>query len=570
MIKNNTYCICFYLLCLLLIDNVNAYSQTGGGIPTGTDTTCANGISFYQKTYGGNRDDYVFNSASTADSGYVIAGQTNSFGNGGYDGLLTKVSKKGNTVWSKALGGSADDFLHTVRRTTDDGFIACGQTKSYGNIAGDAWLVKTDAAGNVQWSKKYGDGNINGELGYDVTQLSDGGYAFCGVHRVAGGVAQSFVLRTDNQGNVLWSKQYGNGGSDNAAGILEDSNFLVVAGYYQSGSFYDGYVMKLDKSNGAVQWIKGYDAENRSTYLGRLAKTNTGYQVGSVISDNFTPQNQQLCIWSLNTDGTLQNVRKLVIPGIWSISYGWHPLADGGFVAVNSENTATSDAIICRVNANGSLAWSKKYIRTGKQQILSLSPSPEGGYAGIGTNNNPGTIADSNNVYVMRVDSLGDAGNCSGVNTTDLTVISPSFTTPVPDVVDLGNLTINNPVITVGVVNFIPATTTLCFYCQPKPTGTERPATGGRVPHSLRVYPNPVIGGAVNLAINAGYDDWAVISIVDLSGNILFKSSPMEIKKGQNSIRLKMPYSLQAYTNYFIQVRYTESIHSFKIFAVNR
>jgi hypothetical protein len=125
-------------------------------------------------------------------------------------------------------------------------------------------------------------------------------------------------------------------------------------------------------------------------------------------------------------------------------------------------------------------------------------------------------------------------------------------------------------VITAGVVSFVPVTSTLCYYCQPKPTGTERPAIARREPHTLRVYPNPVIGGAVNLSINAGYDDRAVISIVDLYGNILYKSSPMEIKKGQNTIRLNMPYNLQTYTNYFIQVRYSEFVSSVNISVINR
>ena len=190
----------------LFLPGSAVYSQTGG-IPTGTDTTCINGISFFQKYYGGNKDDYGQWLAAAADSGYVIAGETNSFGNGGYDGLLTKVNKKGNAIWSKAVGGSGNDYLYGIKRTSDNGFIAVGQTKSYGNAAGDAWLVKLDALGNVQWSKKYGDGNVNGEQAFDVTQLSDGGYAFSGAHRYAPNATESFVVRTDNQGTVLWSKQ---------------------------------------------------------------------------------------------------------------------------------------------------------------------------------------------------------------------------------------------------------------------------------------------------------------------------------------------------------------------------
>src|ERR1051326_7472947 len=187
--------------------------------PTGTDTVCLNGISFFQKTYGGNKDDYGFYLAQTSDSGYVIAGRTSSFGNGGYDGLLMRVNKKGNIIWSKAVGGNSDDYFQTVIKTSDGGYIAVGQTKSFGNTAGDGWLVKFDALGNIQWTKKYGDGNVNGDIAFDVVELSGGGYAFCGTHRYAAGVAEGFVVRVDNQGNVVWSKQYGATGSDQLWGL---------------------------------------------------------------------------------------------------------------------------------------------------------------------------------------------------------------------------------------------------------------------------------------------------------------------------------------------------------------
>ncbi len=534
------------------------------------DTVCANGIPFYQKLYGGSKDDLAEWLAASADSGYVIAGQTNSFGNGAFDGLLTKVSKKGNTVWSKAVGGSGNDVLYGIKRTSDNGFIAVGQTKSYGNPAGDAWLVKLDASGTIQWSKKYGDGNANGDVAYEVVQLSDGGYAFNGIHQDAGGVSGSWVVRTDNQGNVLWSKQYGFTDSDGAWGITEDGNSLIVVGFYRNPSFYDGYVMKLDKSTGVVQWIRTYDIEvNRHMMMAKVRVTNTGYQVFSLVMDDFAGTNQQQVIWNLNTDGTVQNVRKMVVPGIQTSGYGWSPLADGSFVVANGENNNGADVIFTQVNAAGNMLWSKKYFRGGKQWIRAMVPSPEGGYAATGNNNNAGTTADSTDIYLTRIDSLGNSGLCSGINTNDVTVVVPSFSSSAISVAPV-NVTINNPVITAGVQNFVPVTNTICFYCQPKPTGTARPATTGRNPHTLRVYPNPVIGGTVNLSIDAGYDDRAVISIVDLTGNILYKSSSIEVKKGQNNIRLDMPYNLQSFTNYFIQVRYSEAINSIKIFVVNR
>jgi hypothetical protein len=223
----------FFFISSFCFSALTLHSQTAS-TPTGSDTLCAAGVSFYQRVYGGNKDEFGYYSTPSSDSGYVIAGKTKSFGNGGYDGLLMKVNKRGKVVWSKAFGGSGDDDLVEVKRTSDNGYIACGNTRSYGSIQGDAWLIKVDASGNLEWSKKYGDGNADGQLGFDVVQLSDGGYAFCGLYRWAGGgggVSQSFVVRTDGQGTVIWSKQHSvSGSSDDAYGIMEDGNFLVVTG----------------------------------------------------------------------------------------------------------------------------------------------------------------------------------------------------------------------------------------------------------------------------------------------------------------------------------------------------
>ena len=435
---------------------------------------CVNGVSLYQKTFGGTKDDFTYHSAPTADSGYVLAGQTNSSGSGGYDGLVIKVNKKGNVVWSKTIGGSGNDIFNQIRSTSDNGFILCGTTRSYGSFAEEAWLVKIDASGNVQWAKKYGDGTTDGHLGLDVTQLSDGGYAFCGVYRWlggGGGVAQSLIVRTDALGNVLWSKQYSVGAaSDDAAGILEDGNSLVVVGYYNGSSFMDSYIMKLNTATGVMEWLKRYDADGRSTWFSKVAKTNSGYQVHSIITDNFGSQNLQVCIWNLHADGSFQIARKIVIPGIWTIGAGWHAFANGGFLVASGENNNSSDVTISNVTATGSIAWSKKFQRPGRQQVYSIESTAAGGYLAVGDNNNFGTLVNNTDAYVLRIDSAGGAGTCSGIVTNEITITGPFINlSSSSSLIASANVTFVNPVITVNSVAFAAAATTLCSDCLSSP-----------------------------------------------------------------------------------------------------
>lgn len=563
------YPFCF-ILTFLLLSQVPVIAQTGG-IPTGTDTACSNGVSLYQKLYGGNRDETGEWLVPTSDSGFVIAGHTNSFGSGVYDGLLMRVNKKGSVVWSRTIGGTGNDVLYGVKATSDNGFIAVGQTRSYGNSAGDGWLVKVDAGGVVQWSKKYGDGNINGESMYDVVQLSDGGYALCGAHQLAGGVSQSFVVRTDNSGNVIWSKQYDQPGSDEAWGLTEDGSSLIVVGFYRAPDLYDGYMMKLDKSTGSVQWRNTYDAEfGRHMLMAKVRVINTGYQVFSLIMDDFAGSNQQQCIWNIGTSGTVQTVRKIVVPGLQTSGYGWMPLADGGFVVANGENLTNPDVLMTQVNASGTIVWSKKFVRNGRQVIRSMAASAEGGYAALGINNNAGTATDSSNIYLLRVDSLGSAGPCSGINTNDVTIVSPSFTSSAIGTGSPANVTLNNPVITVGTAAFTPVTSTLCFYCQPKPLGSNRPSAGNNntVEHQLRLFPNPVVNGSFYLEIEAGFEDNAIINIIDMNGTVQYVMAPRGLVRGQNTIRIDLPIRLRNYSNYLVSIQFRNYATAAKIFVL--
>ena len=533
------------------------------------DTVCANGIAFYHKIYGGNRDDIGFDLATMSDSGYVILGQTNSDGNGGYDGLVMKYNKKGQLQWVKAIGGAGNDVFYSVRKTADDGFIACGQTKSYGNSAGDAWLVKFDGSGNIQWSKKFGDGNPDGEVAYDVTQLSDGGYALVGAHAFAPGVTQGFVVRTDLNGNALWSKQYGASGSDELWGLTEDGNNLVVTGFYSGASYYDGYILKLDKANGSIVLNRYYKVDSRSTMMAKIRKTNSGYQIFTLAGDDFVGTNQNTVIINLASDGTVLNSRKLTVTGSVTASYGWYTFPDGGFTAITSSGGSLGEIYGTQINAAGNIVWSKKYSQPGQQVIRNIALSPQGGYIGCGYNTNLPSNVDSNNVYVLRVDSLGNAGNCSGSNTADIIVNSASVSSGSSIVSDQGNVNINNPVITVGNQNLNFSYNLLCFYCQPKPTGTARPTTDGIIQHTLRIFPNPVFTGSVTVQINASYDDKVVVEVVDISGNKLATFPSREIVKGLNRFNLTLPQSAQRYSNLFLSFYFKIYTTSSQVFIMH-
>ena len=168
----------FLSLYLKVFAKINFYEEYLSPSRLEWDDTC---YATFQKTYGGSGKDLSYQITETLDGNYIQVGYTSSAGNGGYDGFLQKINRDGSVAWCTVLGGTGNDILYHVCPTTDSGFVATGQTLSFGGGSnGVAWIVKADKDGNLIWSKKYDDGNTHGSAIYNIVQTIDGGYAACG------------------------------------------------------------------------------------------------------------------------------------------------------------------------------------------------------------------------------------------------------------------------------------------------------------------------------------------------------------------------------------------------------
>ena len=105
----------------------------------------------WEQTFGGEYYDRGFSVRQTTDGGYIITGTTrvNTYNE---DVYLIKTDTYGDTLWTKTIGGTYYDYGYSVQQTTDGGYIIAGDTKSFGN-GSNVYLIKTDSNGTVIWEK---------------------------------------------------------------------------------------------------------------------------------------------------------------------------------------------------------------------------------------------------------------------------------------------------------------------------------------------------------------------------------------------------------------------------------
>lgn len=234
----------------------------GGFIFTGfTDSEGAGGKDIYlvktdsqgnvqwEETFGGSNNEEGWSVVLTADGGYAVGGWTESYGSGLADFYLIKLNSNGTSVWTKTFGGNLADSGLSLETTSDGGFIFGGTTRSYGAGLGDMWLIKTNNTGDTSWTKTFG-GSAD-DYGRGVG-LWAGGYAITGYTKSAGaGLADVYLVLTDDQGNITFEEQYGGAADDEANGLLATNSEILIIGYTESNSagLEDYYFLKIAKTS---------------------------------------------------------------------------------------------------------------------------------------------------------------------------------------------------------------------------------------------------------------------------------------------------------------------------------
>lgn len=201
----------------------------------------------WQKCYGGSNDEAANDLIETADGGLLLAGYTSSsdgyIGNsyGQEDAWLVKTGIDGALEWEESYGGSGNDRANQVLQTADGGYIIAGSKDSPDASSGkntgdqDAWLIKVDNNGNLQWENTFGGPYEDAASSLTINNF--GGYTFVGTTTNAQS-SDVWVVAVDAQGNMVWQKTFGSEMmNDQGVSILQksDGDYAISANMMSEG-----------------------------------------------------------------------------------------------------------------------------------------------------------------------------------------------------------------------------------------------------------------------------------------------------------------------------------------------
>ncbi len=363
-------CITIYLLFLTTF----LFAQTP------PDTT-------WTKTFGGSEYEWGRAVQQTSDGGYIVAGETFSWGAGHYDVLLIKTDASGNDQWSKTYGGSSEDRCSAIQKTNDNGYIIIGTTASYGNGSYDFWLIKTDNSGNVLWDKTYGGSSW--DWAYSVQQTNDNGYIITGYTESYGpGYAAVWLIKTDSLGNTDWSKTYGGSSSDYGCEVqqTDDGGYIIVGDTYSYGAGSRDFWLIKTNINGDTLWTKTFGGADSDGGKSVRQTSDNGYILTGYTKSYGMGESD---LWLIKTDSSGNT--------LWTETYGDSKsdggeavriTPDGGYVATGNfeSEDSNTDVFVVKSEANGNNLWTKTIDKTSNDWGRWIMPTDDGGFIIAGDN----------------------------------------------------------------------------------------------------------------------------------------------------------------------------------------
>jgi len=372
------------------------------GFGTATVAGQSAGAEQFNETYGGSAGDGATSVVQTSDGGYAFVGSTESFGSGSGDAWLIKTDANGNVEINKTYGGTGDDNAESLVQTSDGGYAITGITRSFGSGSGDAWLIKTDANGAEQFNVTFGGSGL--DKANSGIQTFSGGYAIAGsTNSFGSGFEDAWLIKTDANGAEQFNVTFGGSDFDEARSVVQTVEFdprgnlnieYALAG--ETRSFGSG------KSDA---WLIQTDGNGNEIFNKTFGGSGSDEASSLVVSNGYALAGETVSFgndaWLIKTDPSGNEVFNETFGGTSSdTAYSVVKTQDGGFALAGQTSSFSSggpfsdNAWLIKTNLFGIKQFSETFGETNLDTAQSVVQTQDGGYALAGLTASFGSVSD--------------------------------------------------------------------------------------------------------------------------------------------------------------------------------
>jgi putative intracellular protease/amidase len=333
-------------------------------IPDLTSETIDAGNALWSRTFGGACSDGASDIEETAEGGLIVAGYTYSSGNGNSDMLLLKLDSEGYEIWSRTFGGGGWEYGNSVCQADDGGFIIAGYTTSSGAGLQDVYVVRTDSYGNELWSEVCGGAGL--DMGMSVMESDSGDVLVCGYTESMGsGENDIYVIKLTAGGSVLWERTYGGSALETGDCIIQsdDGNYIIAGATGSETTNSDVFLLKTDTEGNPI-WSAYYDGAGGDGGYDRGNSVCQLYGGGfAIVGDSNEPDNCGVMFVRTGPDGASECM-EFYGGNFYDYGNDIVECCDGGIIVCGASKEFSSclnSIYVLKINTEGNIIWEDNF-----------------------------------------------------------------------------------------------------------------------------------------------------------------------------------------------------------------
>ncbi|MBA7635861.1 hypothetical protein ES703_43465 [subsurface metagenome] len=364
----------------------------------------------WTRTYGGQADEEGCCVQKTSDGGYIIAGRQE-----GEGGWLLRTDEEGDTLWTSYPSGFMGGSAYSVQQTSDGGYILAGYQAATDDGKYHLALVKISSTGEEMWTRldaHWFPHDSTGGVGRSAQETADGGYILAGYRQpfIFGEITDLWLIKTDSAGDLEWSRTYGSDGPDWGACVRQTSDGgYIISGY--SESLNSLWLLKTDEQ-GDTLWTL---SSSQSWCAGRgycVQEISDGGYIATGCVAPFWDGKDHLYLLKIDSEGDTLWTRgdwQWFDEGSGGVGCSVQETPDGGYIIAGYTSPwfdEIEDLWLIKTDSEGDTLWTRIYGGEAEDLANCVDQTSDGGYIVAGATKS--FSVDGYDLWLLKTNSLGD------------------------------------------------------------------------------------------------------------------------------------------------------------------